>query len=294
MKKTGYGSKRIIYILTVLVAGLFVAAFCNCSTSLAADSVPQKSPKLLVQPSEVYLTKMRMAKDITSPSGYRFFAKVKNTSEHPVKKVIYTYKVVYTVKGNPELSIPDSVQTETETLIATDIEAKGISEEVSCLGNETGTVESMEFESEQVFAGDAVCTYYSATGTYKLDWGTPDTNAPVISGFIGKKSTCSGDPYLTVYSDKRKGFNYKKFITAKDDRDLNVTIKTDISRLDFEEGGKAKVVFTATDSAGNSSKAWSYVKVIVSDDLEDYCDKLLKKITKKDWSQLKKARAIYS
>ena len=283
-----------------LITGLLLAFFLACiivimflgKLSLAAE-VSQKTPKLLVKPAEVYLTKMHMEKDITSPSGYRFYAKIKNTSGQLVKKVVYTYKVTYTMKGDASQYIPDSVQTETETLIAKDIEAKSVSEEVSCIGNQSGTVESMEFETEQVYAGDAVSTYYSATESYETDWATPDTEAPVISGLSGKTSACSGDPYLTVYSDKKKGFNYKKFITVNDDRDLKVTVKADTSHLNFEKGGKGKVYLTATDSAGNSSKKWVWVMVIASGDLEDYCDSILKKITKNDWSQLKKARAIY-
>lgn len=292
MGKREHGSKTRMIIAACFVLFVCVATLCSARMSRAAEA-EQKSPKLLVKPSEVYLTKMRMEKDITSPSGYRFYARIKNTSKHYVKKAIYTYKVKYSIKGDPSQSIPDSVQIETERLVVEGIEAEDISEEVSCIGNEVGTVESMEFESEEVYAGDAVSTYYPVTEKYTVGWAVPDTTAPVISGKIGKKSMCGSDTFLTVYSDRQKGFDYKKFIKVTDDRDVNVAVTVDTSRLDFEEGGKAKVIYTATDSAGNSSKAWSYVKVIVPDDLEDTCDSLLKKITKKDWSQVQKARAIY-
>lgn len=280
-----------IVILSVMAVVCF-CAFC-ISGNMLSKAATQKKPKVIVEPSQVYLTGMRMEKDVTSPSGYRFYAKIKNKSSHFVKKVIYSYKVSYTIKGDSSQGIPDSLQTETEVLMVTDIEANDVSEEVSCIGDESGSVEYMEFESEKVYAGDAVCTYYSATGKYVVDWGTPDTTDPVISGRVGKKSACGSDPYLTVFSDKKKGFNYKKFIKVTDDRDTNVTVKVDTSKLDFDEGGKGKVIFTATDSAGNTSKAWSYVNVIADDDLADSCDSILKKITKKDWSQVKKARAIY-
>ncbi len=293
MKNKGYAHRIPISIKVFLVL-LFCAMFlCTGKVSMASSS-GQKSPKLLVSPKEVYLTKLRIENDVTSPSGYRFYARIKNTSDHYVKKVVYTYKVNYSIKGDPSQYIYDSVQTETVTLIAKGIEPKDVSEEVSCIADQQGSVESMLFESEEVYAGDAVCTYYPDTDTYKKQWGTPDTKAPVISGKTGKKSICGSDIYLTVYSDKKKGFNYKRFITASDDRDLEVDISVDTSKLDFDEGGKGKVYFTATDSAGNKSKAWSYVRVIASDNLEKCCDTVLKKITKKDWSLIKKVRAIYT
>lgn len=120
----------------------------------------------------------------------------------------------------------------------------------------------------------------------------PDTKAPVISGFVGKKSYCGKFPYMVVYSND-KHYDYFKYVKAKDNRDKKVKLKVDTSKVNFKKSGIYKITYIATDSSGNTSKKKAKIQVRVPNSLDKLADKVLKKITKKKWSKFKKAKAIY-
>lgn len=147
---------------------------------------------------------------------------------------------------------------------------------------------------ETLIAGKAKYSYSASSNKYQFDWGTKDTVAPQITGYVKKNSyTGYGDTYRLYYSDRKNSYNFAKYVKASDNRDGKVTIKVDKSKINWSKSGYYRIYFTATDKAGNVGKSWAKVQVIVPGTPEKYADQVLNKITRKSWSAEKKARAIY-
>lgn len=125
----------------------------------------------------------------------------------------------------------------------------------------------------------------------KILWGTKDKKAPVIRGWLGKKSSHAGEVYRICYSDQRDRFDFTKYVRATDDRDGEVKIRVDKSKINWKKSGVYKVFYSAADRAGNQTRAWALVRVIVPGTAEDVADQVLRGITKKKWPDEKKARA---
>jgi hypothetical protein len=128
----------------------------------------------------------------------------------------------------------------------------------------------------------------------RLDYATEDKTAPKISGFIGDNSINEGIPYRTVYSDKKDSFDYFKYVTATDNRDVKVKLTVDTSKVDFKTTGTYTITYIATDKAGNTTKEKAKIGVRVKSSLDSMADSILSKITRSSWSDTKKARAIYN
>ena len=109
-----------------------------------------------------------------------------------------------------------------------------------------------------------------------------------------KKSRCMEDAYLTCYSDQRENFNFKRFISVKDNHDRHVKITVNTNGVNWKKTGLYKVRFRAKDKAGNVAKTWSYLQVFKPGRLENTVDPILKAILRPSWSVTTKARAIYS
>jgi hypothetical protein len=159
-------------------------------------------------------------------------------------------------------------------------------------GKTTKTSGQMSFTSLAVTSNKMIDTYNYTKKTTKLDYATADKTAPKISGFIGENSYNEGIPYRIVYSDD-KDFDYFKYITVTDNRDVKVDVKVDTSKVDFNKTGTYTITYIATDKAGNKTKAKAKIGVRVPTSLDSMCDSILKKITKSNWSDTAKARAIY-
>lgn len=155
---------------------------------------------------------------------------------------------------------------------------------------ETATVEPAKLK---VTSNQMIHEYDYADATMTLRYGTEDTKKPVFSGFIEKNSYNGSIPYQIVYSDKAKDYNFKKYISVEDDRDTKVEIVVDTSRVNFNKTGTYKVIYRATDSAGNTAKTYAKIGVRVAKKLDTYCDEILSQIIKASWSDTKKAKAIY-
>lgn len=121
-----------------------------------------------------------------------------------------------------------------------------------------------------------------------------DTEPPEINGaadqdvYIGKK----------VY--------YKKGVTVTDNRDEHLELVVDSSAVNLKKPGYYDVVYTATDSSGNSTTKTVKLKMkeipkgyVDKDDLDkldeldELADKVLATIIKDGMSQTEKAKAIY-
>lgn len=146
----------------------------------------------------------------------------------------------------------------------------------------------------QVTSNQMIHTYDFEKESMSLNYGTKDTKKPVFSGFIGKNSYNDKIPYQIVYSDQAEKYNFTKYVTVTDDRDTKVKIQVDTSKVNFKKTGTYKVIYRATDSAGNTAKTYAKIGVRVATDLDSYCDTILSRITKSSWSDTQKAKAIYN
>ena len=158
----------------------------------------------------------------------------------------------------------------------------------------TVTYDAVELLKIQVTSNKMIHTYNYLTEAMSLAYGTKDTTKPVFSGFIEKNSYNEGIPYQIVYSDKADDYDFTKYVKVEDDRDTKVKIKVDTSNVNFKKTGTYKVIYKATDSAGNTAKTYAKIGIRVATDLDSYCDTVLSKIIKSSWSDTKKARAIYN
>ena len=115
-----------------------------------------------------------------------------------------------------------------------------------------------------------------------------DTEPPVILG---------DDERLVYIGDT---VSYRKHITVTDNRDENVDLQIDSSKVNLKKEGRYEVEYIATDSSGNtSSKTVTYivkekpVGYIAEEEVEKLADEILGRILKKGMSPREKARAIY-
>ena len=155
---------------------------------------------------------------------------------------------------------------------------------------ETAILEPAKLE---VKSNQMIHKYNYEDETMALFYGTKDTTKPVFFGFIEKNSYNGSIPYQIVYSDEAENYNFKKYVSAEDDRDTKVKIEVDTSQVNFNKTGTYKVIYRATDSAGNTAKTYAKIGVRVAKKLDTYCDKILSRIIKPSWSDTKKVKAIY-
>lgn len=115
-----------------------------------------------------------------------------------------------------------------------------------------------------------------------------DFEAPVISGTKN----------ITVYVGETA--TYRKDVTVTDNRDPNPVLKIDSSSVNLDVPGEYKVIYTATDSVGNSSTA--EITVSVQEKPENYddvlklnqkADDLLEQLGVKDMNDLNKLFTIF-
>ena len=249
---------------------------------------------------------------------YRVYVTVKNHSKNTVRNVVLNGKVA---SQNVEFTF-NAIKADKQRTKAVDIKVYEELEEVAIPleteKTETPTASEVEettptptmqtklqvktkeytFKATniEVYSRSMVSVYSFLKDKLVYNYATEDTVAPVISGFIGKDSynkDCYDEiiPYQVVYKDE--AFDYFKYVTAEDDRDTKVTLTVDTSKVDFSKKGVYTITYIATDEAGNVSKATAKLGVRVNDSLDKMAASVLKQIIKDDWTDEKKARAIY-
>lgn len=153
----------------------------------------------------------------------------------------------------------------------------------------------IQLEKICLYAGDALQVYDAVKRTYSFGWGTKDTQSPQIKGLLkGKSVTGHNDAYRVYYSDRKNTYNFAKGVSATDNRDGKVKVTADDSKVNWKKTGMYRLYFRATDKAGNQSVSWAKVQVIVPGTAESVADQVLRSITRQGWSDVKKARAIYT
>lgn len=143
------------------------------------------------------------------------------------------------------------------------------------------------------FIKDAITVYYPSEKDVHR-FATSDHYFPVISGFVksGSYEKIDGEviPYQTVYKSQKNTYNFKKYVKINDKK---AKLTVDTSKVDFDRKGIYTVRYTATDKAGNSSTVTAKIAVRLDNDtLDRYASKVLKSITRKNWSAKRKATAI--
>lgn len=130
---------------------------------------------------------------------------------------------------------------------------------------------------------------------------TPITDAPSITTEALPSDTTpptvSGSDFEIVLGDS---VSYRKQITVSDDCDENPTIAVDNSAVDLDTPGVYPVIYTVTDSAGNSTVLtlqMTIIKEIVPAPTEAYvldqAEKILQQIAPDAMSDLEVAYAVY-
>ncbi len=111
----------------------------------------------------------------------------------------------------------------------------------------------------------------------------PDTTPPEISG-VQDLSVFEG---ATV--------TYRQGVSAVDDRDGEVELEIDASDVMINTVGEYTVIYSATDSSGNTASVEATVKVnpVGMEVVYPIADNLLSQITKPTMTDREKARAIY-
>lgn len=209
-------------------------------------------------------------------SAYLLTYTMKNNSQKTADRVIITGRV-----GEEEISF-------TAKKLAAGEEMEFVHE---------GTADSTEVAFEpmkiQVYSHGMNHTYSYTEDKYFLRYATLDTEAPVISGFVGKNSFNGDIPYQVVYSEDAQYFDYFKYVSAEDDRDTDVVLGVDTSGVDFDKTGTYRIQYIATDSEGNESTASAKIGIRVETKLDRMCDAVLESIIESGWSDTEKAKAIY-
>ncbi len=260
----------------------------------AAKKSKEKKPKLTVSYKKVSMVNSRMK---TNAKGkVEFCAKIKNkSSKGTIRKIVYTYHIMEKQQG-PAVetgAVTETLVPKTVCLVAKNIKPGKTSKEVRCEGDVSGQLGGMQLQKVELYAGTGLYTYDAVGKKGKLTWGKADKKPPVISGMVGKYSYNGKTVHQICYSDQKNTYDFKQFVTAKDDRDGKVKLHVDTSKINWDKDGVYKVYYSATDKAGNKVTAWAKVQVYKPGAAEQIADSVLKTIIRKSWSDEKKARAIY-
>ncbi len=212
--------------------------------------------------------------------NYHYSVQVKNGSKKgTIKKIEYIYKML-----EPE--------TKTVSIVIKNIKPGKESKLINYNDHSFASEEHFRLQKILLYTGNACYIHNVQKDTYRLTWGVPDKTPPEISGWVKENSHCNGEAYLICYSDKRKTYSFTDYIEVKD-RDRKTTVSVNTNKVNWKKDGFYKVYFTAKDSAGNKTKSWMKIQVIVPSTAESVADSVLSDIIKKSWSDKKKAIAIH-
>ncbi|MDD7402647.1 MAG: DUF5011 domain-containing protein [Butyribacter sp.] len=257
-------------------------------------------PELPVALDEVKLVSASLKK--LQNNEMQYSARVKNMAKKgTVRKIVYYYSITGKDTAEAETQVAGQEKAETQaagvkktvTLTAKKIKAGATSNVVSCEGDISGDVSKMKLQKVKLYTGEALYTYNVQKNKAALTWGTADKKAPVFSGWIGKNSYCGKDMFRICYTDRKQQYNFKKYVTAYDERDGKVKFSVDTRKINWKKEGVYKIKYTAKDKAGNKATAWAKVRVYKPSTAEAIADEVLRSTIKPGWSDEKKLRAIY-
>lgn len=103
----------------------------------------------------------------------------------------------------------------------------------------------------------------------------------------------------TIISNKGENILYKKYAKIYDNRENELTLTIDNSKVKLEEPGTYKVLYTVTDKAGNSTKKNVNVLILSPNETQlktqaqEYAQKLIDKLTDNSMSKDKKLEKCF-
>ncbi len=248
------------------------------SLKICADEVLiTKSEVISAEPKNGLTDKESGDVQIPQKSSYLVRLHIKNISSSDAKSVLITGRIA---GKKIKLKYEDFFPGE-KAVLEEQIETESINPE-------------FELISVRVRSKGMYHTRNYETDTMDYSYATEDDTPPEITGFIGKDSYNGNIPYQTVYTDTADDYDFFKYVKATDDRDEKVNISVDTSEVNFEKKGTYTITYCAEDKAGNVTEEKAKIAVRVNDQYDDMADKILARITKKKWSDKKKAVAIYN
>lgn len=254
-----------------------------------------------IQRSAVYLTER---------GGETVFAvDVKNLSrKYAIKKLKLKYNLEVAVKTEDAAAAAAVSVSATDAAVTDTVQhTKTYTASFSCKKIKKGktrtlycSLDEMSGDMPEVTSCEETRVWISSQKAFmeehenEISWGynTKDKKPPVFRGFIGKNSYHNKDIYMVMYPDS--DWSFKKYVSARDNRDGKIAFSVDTTHVNRSKKGVYKVFFKATDSSGNVAKAWAKIQVRQVTGIDSYADTILKRITKKGWSDVSKCKAIYA
>ena len=284
----------------ILLAGICFLACAGAMPAGAKSTTPK--PSVSVKANQV-----KVSEPISSwqPQEVKIQQTIENQSKGQIKKieVKYSYELALAASvlaSGGAVSLAEPVWEE-QSLVVTrsrsEIKGKKItlqSGQPAPNGFQIQGVRNVKLLELRIYSKTGVVIINKQTGKTSIAWGTKDTKAPVIKGLVGAKAYNRHykDVCRTVYKGEEKWL--LKAVSAYDARDGKVKVTVDTSKINWKKKGVYTVIYQAKDAAGNVAKVKT--KVLVrrkGDDLDRYANIILKKIVKTNWSDTKKAKAIY-
>jgi len=110
-----------------------------------------------------------------------------------------------------------------------------------------------------------------------------DTEPPVIHGAIERNFFMG------------PGISYRSGVTVTDNRDKDVPLQVDSSKVDPYAPGYYPLTYSATDESGNTSSVTVTIRILNASEEMAYekADEVIKKIIKDDMTDRQKARAVF-
>ncbi|MEE1010167.1 MAG: transglutaminase domain-containing protein [Agathobacter sp.] len=225
---------------------------------------------------------------LVSENKYDFSFRIKNTSKTgTIKKIVLHYS--YKLKAADGSDVD-----KTKIVVLKNIKPQEVSDLKTIKGDYSGDINNMNLYKVDLYSKSACLKYNFSQNSVKLYWGTKDTTAPTITGYLeGDSKDGNGDYYRVYYSDRKNSYDFKDFIKVSDDRDANVKLKINTDKINWKKNGIYKIYYKATDSSGNVTKTWVKARIIVTGAPEKAADEILSSIIKTSWSDKKKAIAIF-
>lgn len=210
---------------------------------------------------------------------YSLKIRLKNLSDYNVKKVI--------LYGN--------LGEENDTRIVFNGIPKNNKKSVKVQGiiKQKFSAEKFILRKMEIYSENTIFEYDYDHNFTKYKYIGKDKKAPKIMGFVGENSYNGKIPYQTIYKNNKDNYNYFKYVKAIDDRDDKVIFTVDIGKVNFNKKGVYEIIYKAKDNSGNVSKNTAKIAVRTNETVDKIANQVLKKIIKNDWSDKKKAIAIY-
>lgn len=265
-----------------------------------------KTPNIYVWYEEITLVDEQITDGV-------YTAEVQNSSKSALDKVeyIYTATVETETSINPaeDNNLEETQDNQTDiqvtptpqtTMTTSTIKLNATAKNIPANGKKTikieapdgGKIISLQLEKINVNTKSALIIYNVKSGKYTYQWGTKDKTAPVISGLVEENSYFGDTVFMTIYPDIE--YDFTKYVSAEDDRDTNVKLTVDTSKVNYKKEGDYTITFTATDSTGNKTTADAKVHVRIPKKIDKMADELLKEIVKDTMTDQEKLTAIYT